>query len=442
MTSSSSRKTRSAAICWIVTVGDELLNGIRVDTNTAWLAERLSRIGIKVVRAVSVGDGEEAIKAAVKDALAAADVVIISGGLGPTQDDRTKEAVAALYGVELKRQAEVEEAVRKFFADRGRETTQINLDQALVPEGFGWSVNRRGTAPGLMKQDSGTVLFALPGVPGELKALYNDWVSPLLAERFGEEWVFLQRWYRTTGIGESDLFDRVGGLEDLAPAISLSYLPSPEGTALYLTGQGEDSVELESLLDEAEDRITENAGTYLYAKGNVDLAVHIASLLAGRELTLATAESCTGGMIAHNLTNVPGASDWFLRGWVTYSNEAKEEDLGVQKEILVEHGAVSEPVAKAMAEGARIGADSDYAIAVTGIAGPAGGTEEKPVGLTYVACAGPDGAIVRRYLFGGGGRWKNKSRSMASALDLLRRVLEGYDPYEGGWERPGPENQI
>lgn len=424
----------SVARCRIITVGDELLNGIRVDTNTAWLAEQLSGLGIGVDRAVSVGDDETAIRAAVEDTLDGADIVILSGGLGPTQDDRTKQALAGLFRVGMKRQPEVEEAVRLFFSARGREATQVNLDQALVPEGFEWHVNPLGTAPGMLKRHGDVLLFSLPGVPDEMKALYEGWVAPLLAEERGGQLVYERRWYRTTGIGESDLFDRIGGLEDMAPEVSLAYLPAPEGVALYLTGRGSDPEEVGSRLDEAEARIREAAGSCLYACENLDIAEHIARLLLERGETLAAAESCTGGQIAHSLTNVPGASRWFMLGWVTYSNEAKEEELGVPGSVIMEHGAVSEPVARAMAEGARKNAGTDWAVAVTGIAGPTGGTREKPVGLTFVACAGQGETVVRQYHLGEGGRMRNKTRSMAVALDLLRRMLEDIDPHEGGWE--------
>ena len=420
--------------CRIVTVGDELLNGIRVDTNTSWLAERLAGLGIAVVGSVSVGDDEIEIGKAVEETLGRADIVILSGGLGPTQDDRTKQALADMFGVGMERRSDVEEAVRGFFASRGREPTQVNLDQALVPEGFEWRINPLGTAPGMLKQTGDSLLIALPGVPDEMKALYEEWVAPLLAGRYGGGLLIERRWFRTTGIGESDLFDRIGGLEDLAPEVSLAYLPAPEGVALYITGRGSDLEELRGKMDDAEARVRKAAGSCLYAGENVDIAGHVAGLLLERGETVAVAESCTGGLIAHSLTDIPGASTWFLRGWVTYSNGAKEEDLEVPKDLMAEYGAVSEQVARAMAEGAMKRARSDWALAVTGIAGPTGGTEEKPVGLTFVACAGGGGTVVRRYLLGEGGRSRNKVRSMAVALDLLRRRLEDLDPHEGGWE--------
>ncbi len=437
MASLDSINNKFDALCRIITVGDELLNGIRVDTNTAWLAGRLSDLGICVERAVTVGDEEGAIRDAVAEGLEMGDVVIVCGGLGPTQDDRTKQTLADLFGVDMRRQPEVEEAVRRFFTERGRHTTQVNLDQALVPEGFQWHVNPCGTAPGLLRRHGDVMLFALPGVPGEMEALYDVWVGPLLAEQFGGRVICERRWYRTTGIGESDLFDCLGGLEDMAPEVSLAYLPAPEGVALYLTGRGADVSHVAGRLDEAEALIRKAAGSCLYASENLDLTEHIARFLTAKGRTLAVAESCTGGLIAHSLTNVPGASQWFAGGWVTYSNEAKEKELGVPRALLVAHGAVSEEVARAMADGARQKADTDYAVAVTGIAGPTGGTKEKPVGLTYVACAGREEVVVRRYLLGKGGRTRNKNRSTAVALDLLRRVQEGLDPHEGGWGEHG-----
>ena len=420
--------------CQIITIGDELINGVRVDTNTAWLGERLTGLGMDVERAVSIGDDESAIRTAVKEALDQADVIIVSGGLGPTQDDRTKQAMADLFGVEMKRSVEVEKAVRGFFSARGREPTPVNLDQALVPEGFEFHVNPLGTAPGMLKRQGNSLLFVLPGVPSEMKALYQEWVEPIRVEKYGRQQVYERRWYRTTGIGESDLFDRIGGLEDLAPQVMLSYLPGPTGVSLYLTGRGDDREDVTRRLDEAESRVIDAAGSCLYARENLDIPEQIARLLLARGEKVAVAESCTGGLIAHSLTDVPGASNWFEQGWVTYSNEAKEVELGVSVDLMIEHGAVSEEVVRAMAEGARERAGTDWALSVTGIAGPTGGTEDKPVGLTYVACAGRDQTVARRFLFGAGGRARNKSRSMAVALDLLRRMLEGLDPCEGGWE--------
>jgi nicotinamide-nucleotide amidase len=422
--------------CWIVTVGDELINGVRVDTNTAWLAGRLETLGIEVTRAVSVGDREEAIGEVIAQARAAAPLVIVAGGLGPTTDDRTKGALAALFGVALERVGEIEAAVRAFFAARGRSVTPVNLDQALVPAGFGWHINPRGTAPGLLHEEGGRLLFVLPGVPGELKALYREWLEPLLREHSSGRLV-RRRWLHTTGIGESDLHDRVGGLEDLAPAVTLAWLPSPFGVSLYLTGRGERAEEVERALDEAEARIRAEAAPWLVGGGEqLDLAGRIARLLVEGGQRLAVAESCSGGLIADLLTDVPGASAWLERTWVVYSNRAKVEELGVDAELIERHGAVSAPVARAMAEGARARAGADWSLAVTGIAGPTGGSPEKPVGLIFTACSGPAGTVVREYRQANPGRRYNKQRAAANALDLLRRLLEGEDPNLGGWESP------
>jgi len=416
-----------AARARIITIGDELLNGIRVDTNTAWLADRLTDLGIVTEQGITVGDDETAIAAAVREAIERAGIVIVSGGLGPTQDDRTKKALADLYGVGMTIRPEVEQAVRGFFAERGRETTPVNLDQALVPEGFEARVNPRGTAPGMLKEAEGRLLFVLPGVPGEMKALFDEWVGPLIRERFGGQVVILHRWFRTAGIGESDLFDRVGGLEEMAPTVSLAYLPSPEGIMLYLTGQGAHEETIESMLDSAEAHIVRSARSWLYASSDIDLPEHIAGLFSEQGLTLATAESCTGGLIASRLTDVPGASAWFRRGWITYSDEAKMEELGVPDELITEFGAVSIPVVSAMATGARSRAGVDYAIAVSGIAGPTGERPGKPIGFTCLACAGPDGVVTKEHHLGAGGRIRNKRRSMSLLLDLLRRVMEGLE---------------
>ncbi|MFC1499680.1 CinA family nicotinamide mononucleotide deamidase-related protein [Candidatus Zixiibacteriota bacterium] len=416
-----------AACCRVITIGDELLNGVRVDTNTAWLAEQLSMMGIRLEQSTTVGDDPATIAVSIQDAVGSAEIVIVTGGLGPTGDDRTKKAIADLYGMKMTRRPEVEKSVRGFFEERGRETTNVNLDQALVPEGFECRVNPRGTAPGMLMDDGSSLLFILPGVPGEMKALFNEWAGPFINERFGGRRVIVRRRYRTTGIGESDLFDLVGGLEEMAPAVSLSYLPSPEGTTLYLTGSGAHEETIVALLDSAEAHIVRTASQYIYTISDIDLPEYIADLFSREGLTLATAESCTGGLIASRLTDVPGASEWFRRGWVTYSDEAKVEELGVSAESIKEFGAVSSPVVKSMAEGARRRAQTDYAIAVSGIAGPAGERPGKAVGFTCIACAGPEGTVVKEHHLGSSGRMRNKRRSMVLLLDLLRRVVEGIE---------------
>lgn len=425
-----------SARSWILTVGDELVNGLRVDTNTAWLAGRLTDMGIEVERAVSVGDDGGAIRDVLEGAESAGiDVLIVSGGLGPTQDDRTKPALAEYFGVGMERSAEVEEAVRAFFSERDRTPTQVNLDQALVPEGFTYHVNPIGTAPGLMARGQGLVVFALPGVPPEMKALFGEWVESELSRQFSGR-VIRRRWFRTTGIGESDLFNRIGGLEDLGPSVSLAYLPGPDGVDMYVTATARDTREAERLLDKAEERVREGGAGYLFGAGEEGLADHIGDVLRRRSETLAVAESCTGGLLGSMITDVPGASEWFVGGWITYTDRTKQQELGVSEAVLADQGAVSEPTARAMAEGARERAGSDWALSITGIAGPEGGTPEKPVGMVCIGCSGPPGTRVRTFQFGAGGRRVNRERSAASAMDMLRRALEGMDVDEGGWVSP------
>jgi nicotinamide-nucleotide amidase len=249
----------------------------------------------------------------------------------------------------------------------------VNLDQALVPLGFEWHLNPPGTAPGLLKRSGAALLFALPGVPAEMKALYEEWVGPVLAAEHPSPRLIRRRWYRTTGIGESDLYERIGGLEDLSPDADLAYLPSPDGVAIYVTARGAEADRVDELLEEASRRIREGAGSHLYAEVDRRLAEHVALLMEASSAKLATAESCTGGALANALTNVPGASAWFLRGWVVYADESKSDELGVPAGLIASHGAVSAEVAGAMAEGALTEAGTDYALAITGIAGPGAG---------------------------------------------------------------------
>lgn len=413
----------------LLTVGDELLLGTTVDRNSAWLGLRLGELGIRVVRRTSVGDDDGAIQDAASQALARTGLVICTGGLGPTEDDRTVRAIAALFGRELVVDEEVLESIRERFRVRGIEMPASNVRQAEVPVGARVLPNPRGTAPGLiLEDDAGRAIILLPGVPAEMRAIFDASVVDYLRARWpGEGTPILYRVLRTTSIPESTLADRLGPLSaELAP-LTVAYLPSVRGVDIRLTVWGDlDRTAAERAFDAAEARIRGLVGDYVYGRDAEDLADVVADRLLERGATLAVAESCTGGLIAKRLTDRAGASGFFQAGLVTYANSAKRDLLGVAAETLGQHGAVSEATALEMAAGALRAGRADYAIAVTGIAGPGGATPGKPVGTVWIAVGQADRSVARRFVFSGD-REEVRERAAQMALWLLLRWLEAPD---------------
>jgi nicotinamide-nucleotide amidase len=409
----------------IVTIGDELLLGETVDRNSAWLGQRLAAAGIRVVRRASVGDDAAAIKDAVAQGLERTGVVLCTGGLGPTRDDLTKPAVAELFGRELVLDPGLLDRLEQRFRERGQTLTELGRTQAVVPAGATIFPNSRGTAPGLALEDAeGRLAILLPGVPYEMQALVEEHVLPfLLARRPERARPIRHRVLRTTGIPESILAERVDDILPTLQPISVAFLPAPIGVDLRLTSWGDlDASEVEGALDRAEAALVERIGAFVYGKGEDDLADAVAGLLTTRGLTLAVAESCTGGLIAKRLTDRPGASAYLLAGVVAYANEAKRRFLGVRSSTLEAHGAVSAETAREMAEGARREAGADTAVAVTGIAGPSGGTPAKPVGTVWIAAAVGERIETRRHHFGGD-RSEIRERAAQAALALLWQLL-------------------
>lgn len=410
----------------IVTVGDELLLGETVDDNAAWLGRRLAQRGIRVERRATVGDDAETIRSAVADGLERTGTVLCTGGLGPTHDDVTRPAVAALFGRELVRDDAVLASIRARFEARGTPMPPGNQGQALVPRGATVLANPRGTAPGLVLEDEGgRAAVLLPGVPLEMRALVDGEVLPWLERRWaGALRPARHRLLRTTGIAESALAERTREVVEGLRGVTLAFLPAPTGVDLRLTAWADsDERTANATLDAAEGALRERIGSALYGSGGDDLVGVVGVLLRRRGLTLAVAESCTGGLLAKRLTDGAGASDFFAGGVVAYSNEAKVELLGVAEEVLHTDGAVSEAAARAMARGAaqRLGAGT--ALSVTGVAGPGGGSEAKPVGTVWFGVALPDGVRAMRHHFPGD-RQEIRERSAQAALDLLRRALE------------------
>ncbi len=417
----------------VLTIGTELLLGHTTDTNAVELGRALAAAGAEIVRRTTVADRAEAVRDAVGEALARTGFVLTTGGLGPTRDDLTKRAVADLFGRRLVLDDALLSALEARFRRLGRwPMPPANRTQAEVPEGATVLPNPRGTAPGLWLEDAEhRVVVMLPGVPSEMRGLLVDEVLPRLARRQGEPeagarpsppTVVLSRLLRTTGVPESALAERVGRLEEELAPLTLGYLPSEEGVDLRLTAWSLPRVEAEARLAAAADRLSAQLGAHCYGGDGADLAAVVLELLRARHHRLATAESCTGGLVGARITAVPGASVTFAGGLVAYGDEVKTALLDVPPSILETHGAVSEETVRAMAAGARRRFGVTSAIAVTGIAGPTGGSPEKPVGTVWLAAsAGPTARAAKRVF--PGSRTEIRQRSAQAALDLLRRLL-------------------
>lgn len=406
----------------IITIGDEILFGHILDTNTQWIGNELTAIGILPARKTSVGDKYEEIMEAFTRAFERYEVVIVTGGLGPTRDDITKQTLCDFFGTELEIHPEALQQVTEFFAKRGREMIESNRLQAALPKNCRYLPNYWGTAPGMWFEKDGKVLVSLPGVPYEMKELLTHSVLPGLKQAF--ELPSIHHFtVRTIGIGESFLAEKISSWEDSLPAhIRLAYLPSFSGVKLRLTGYGKADL-IDPELEAWAEKLTPIVGEYIYGYGEVEIEEKVGELLKGGNFTLATAESCTGGYVAHRITSVPGASQYFEGTVVSYSNKVKAEILGVPMEYLNDFGAVSEQVAVAMAEGVRDRLKSSFGLSTTGVAGPGGGSDEKPVGTVWIACAGPSGTVARKLQLGNL-RDVNIQLTTAHVLNLLRNELK------------------
>jgi nicotinamide-nucleotide amidase len=408
----------------LLTIGTELLLGYTVDTNAVELGRALAAAGAELVRRTTVPDRPDAIRAGVADALDRTGFVLTTGGLGPTRDDLTKKVAADLLGKRLVLDEQLLASLEARFRRLGRPMPAINRTQAEVPEGATVLPNPRGTAPGLwLEDDRGRVVVLLPGVPREMRGLLIEEVLPRLSARqHGERRVVLSRTVRTTGIAESALAERVGPIESDILPLTLAYLPSVDGVDLRVTAWQLEPRDAETRLASVVQRLVVAAGEHYYGADDADLAAVVLDQLRHGRHRLGIAESCTGGMVAERVTNIPGASDTFIGGVVAYADVVKTAALKVPLETLEAHGAVSEETVRAMAEGAQRLFSADCTIAVTGIAGPGGGTPEKPVGTVWLAArVHTTGQAVKRVL--PGDREEIRRRSAQAGLDLLRRVL-------------------
>ncbi len=404
----------------IVTIGNEVLSGRTVDTNFAFLARLLEEASVQVAWHSTVGDTQERIAEGLKRALERADAVIMTGGLGPTPDDVTRKAVATVLGRPLQLDEGVLTAIRERGARYGRKLPATVETMALIPRGAEVWPNPVGVAPGLLVLQRDKPVILLPGVPQEMEALAEEHAVPYLRERTGRAVEAFT--LRTYGVAESQLHERIGAMPDGWAGASLAYLPSWFGVDLRVTVAGTNAALVRETRVRAYNELFARVKGVVYAEGGTNMEEVVGAILVKRAWRIAAAESCTGGLLAKRLTDVPGSSRYVERGFVTYSNAAKVELLGVEQAVLDAQGAVSAAVAEQMADGARQRAGVEVGVGITGIAGPEGGSEQKPVGLVFVGIASPLGVFARRLRFPGS-RSTVRERSVQTALDFLRRHL-------------------
>ena len=407
----------------LITIGDEILIGQIVDTNSAWMAQKLNLAGIKVKQITSVSDEKQHILNALQEASQRADIILITGGLGPTKDDITKKTLAEYFNVGLRIDDDALENVKQIFSRYKSPMLESNIRQAEVLENCTTLLNVNGTAPGMWIESGEKVYVSMPGVPFEMMYLMEELVIPKIKESFKLESI-VHHTILTAGIGESMLAEKIFFVEESLPAhIGLAYLPKLGVVRLRLSGRGAEVQNLKNEIALYASRIVELIGEFVVIEADVPLEKAILDMMASLNLTLSTAESCTGGYISHLLTQQAGSSKVFLGGAVSYSNDLKCTMLSVSEETLYEFGAVSEETVLEMANGAKTNFRSDYAISVSGIAGPDGGTEEKPVGMVWVAIAGKKKTISKKFQFGNK-RVQNIERSAINALFLLYKLVK------------------
>lgn len=408
----------------IVSVGDELLTGMVVNNNAAFIGEKLTQLGYEVRWISVVGDNEADLIEALERAYDRAFVVVTTGGLGPTHDDITKNVVAKFFDSEIVFRSDIFERIETFFRNRGLNMAPINRIQAEVPDKAEIIENKIGTAPGFIFSREDRSFFILPGVPSEMKKMMERTVIPRLRNQENGP-VFRSKVLRTTGITESELYQKIQDFLKQFPEVKLAFLPNPSGVAIRLVVSEASAEICEKQIALAEAFIRDKVEMSIYGEGDISIERALANLLFEKKLTIAAAESCTGGLVSHKLTNVSGSSTYFYRGIVAYSNEAKVKILEVPEEIIRMHGAVSSETAVAMAEGVRKISGTDIGVSTTGIAGPTGGTTEKPVGLVYIGYADKKRSMIEKHRFVRDRR-RNKERSAVAALNLVRKVILGY----------------
>jgi nicotinamide-nucleotide amidase len=403
----------------IITIGDELLAGQTSDSNAVFLGQKLTEIGLRPQWLTTVGDNPGEIGEALRQALKRAGLIIITGGLGPTEDDVTRRAVAHALGRQLVLEERILEDIRERLERRGRKLLTGQQSLALIPQGARVFANPRGLAPGLLLKIDDKLIFLLPGVPREMQAIFEEMVRPVLGQLAPQKAV-PQRRLRTAGITESALQERLRGISP--EGIKLSFLPGAWSVDLWLTGRSTNFQEAEALIFRASRQIEGRLGDLIYGVDDDTMERVVAALLIMKGITIAVAESCTGGLLTDRLTDVPGSSAYFERSVVAYSNQAKRELLRVPKRTLERFGAVSQETAVAMAKGIRRISGTDLGLSTTGVAGPSGATAEKPVGLVFVGLAHGESSVAQRFLFGQDRR-ANKECCVLAALNIVRKYL-------------------
>lgn len=409
----------------IIVIGDEILIGQTLDTNSQMIATELNKRGIRVHQKRVIADERSRILEALQQVHPDTKWIFITGGLGPTRDDITKQTLAEYFQGTLVHHPGVEKQVRQLFAGFNRRPTEANLQQAYVPSTCTVLPNKRGTAPGMRFEKDGRYYFSTPGVPYETEYLVKEQIIPWLEKQPGARPLF-HKTFHTQGYPESVLAHKLEDWENQLPTdVSLAYLPSPGQVRLRLSSQAQNRDKAQALVQVQEEKLRNVLGPIIFGTDDDTLPEVVGRLLAEHSATLSTAESCTGGYLAHQITSVPGSSRYFQGSIISYSNEIKQRLLQVGPADLEQHGAVSQPVVEQMARGVRQHLRTDYALASSGVAGPGGGTEAKPVGFTWLALAGPEGVVSAAFHFGRH-RQRNILRSSLMALDMLRRHLQGH----------------
>ncbi|MDH4222941.1 MAG: competence/damage-inducible protein A [candidate division Zixibacteria bacterium] len=411
----------------IITIGDEIIHGEILDNNSAYIGEKLSESGLEIIFKTSVGDDVKRITEAIRLSLERADLVIATGGLGPTNDDLTKKAIVKAFKRNLVFHEDILKKVEEGFKRRGIKMPKINQNQALLPQGAKALPNQYGSAPGIFLQEGKKLFFALPGVPLEMRTIMENEILPFLKTKVMSK-VVIQKILRTTGIIESALYVNIEPLLKTKSPVKIAFLPGYSGVDLKLrvTSESEDLARLN--IQEFEKKLREMFNEYIYGEDKKTIEEVVGEKLMSKRKTISVAESCTAGLICAKFTNVPGSSNYFMSGITTYSNKAKIELLKIPEEIIEEYGAVSEQVAILMAEGVRKLIRTDYGLSATGIAGPTGGTEEKPVGLVYLGFAHENDSFAQKFIFGGD-RQAIRERTIQAALNLIRLFMEYGAPH-------------
>lgn len=412
----------------IITIGDELLLGQVVDTNSAWIAQQLDILGIRVIKRIAIADKARALKDELDAAIPHAAYVFLTGGLGPTKDDLTKPTLAEYFDTRLVQNDEVLQYIEQIFERSGRTLTLANREQALLPEKCLILPNKIGTAAGMWFQQQACHIIALPGVPYEMKGIFSEEVMPKIEAEQQQSFFHGHRHFLLMNASETVIAQKIADIENQLPNfIRLAYLPGIGALRLRLSGGHQNRQYLEEELDKIAGQIKNTLGTLIAATEDLPIAAVVGNILKAKNLTLALAESCTGGLIASKITDIPGSSAYFNGGIVCYAYSVKEDLLGVSRQTLKQEGAVSEATVLQLAEQARQSLRTDYALAISGILGPDGGTPDKPVGTVWMAIAGPQGTTAKRFYFRFD-RWRNKELAANTALEWLRQSLESDSP--------------